>query len=52
MVGGCTRGLGYGSYSVAKSHTYGLLLAPKPANYYHLSAGYVSATTVTAEKLS
>jgi hypothetical protein len=30
------------SYSVAKSHTYGLLPAPKPANHYHLSAGYVS----------
>jgi hypothetical protein len=41
------------SYSVAKSHTYGLLPAPKPANHYHLSAGYVSdATTVTAEQLS
>jgi hypothetical protein len=41
------------SYSVAKSHTYGLLPAPKPANHYQLSAGYVSdATTVTAEQLS
>jgi hypothetical protein len=38
---------------VAKSHTYGLLPAPKPANYYQLSADYVSdATTVTAEQLS
>ena len=41
------------SYSVAKSHTYGLLPAPTPANRYPLSADYVSdATTVTAEQLS
>ncbi len=41
------------TYSVAKSHAYGLLPAPMPANDYQLSADYVTdATTVTAEQLS
>jgi len=41
------------SFSVAKSHAYGLLPAPSTANHYQLSAEYVSdATAVTAEQLS
>ncbi|MGO9514480.1 MAG: S1/P1 nuclease [Steroidobacteraceae bacterium] len=41
------------SFSVAKSHAYGLLPAPSTANHYELSAEYVSdATAVTAEQLS
>ncbi len=41
------------SFSVAKSHAYGLLPAASTANHYELSAAYVSdATTVTAEQLS
>jgi hypothetical protein len=41
------------SFSVARSHAYGLLPAASTASHYELSSAYVSdATTVTAEQLS
>ncbi len=41
------------SFSVAKSHAYGLLPAPDRPNRYELTAVYVAdATAVTAEQLS
>jgi hypothetical protein len=41
------------SFSVARSHTYGLLPVASAPNHYQLSAGYVAdATTVTAEQLT
>jgi hypothetical protein len=41
------------SFSLAKSHAYGLLPAASTVDHYELSSAYVSdATTVTAEQLS